>query len=93
MKAVHEDLIRRRAYEIWEQSGRPLGMDKEHWAQAEKELLDAAPIKAETQVKPVTTTADLAAPAVKDRGRLADDPVAKANPAQPRARSETVRAR
>ena len=43
MKAVHQDLIRQRAYEIWEQSGRPDGLDREHWAEAERQLLDAAP--------------------------------------------------
>jgi Protein of unknown function (DUF2934) len=43
MKAVHHDLIQQRAYEIWEATGRPQRQDKEHWAQAERELLDAAP--------------------------------------------------
>ena len=42
MKAVQHDMIRLRAYEIWESSGCPEGLDKEHWEQAEKELLDAA---------------------------------------------------
>jgi Protein of unknown function (DUF2934) len=43
MKAVQHDVIRLRAYEIWESSGRPDGLEKEHWEQAERELLDAAP--------------------------------------------------
>ena len=43
MKVVHQDLIRLRAYEIWEMRGRPVGMEKQHWEQAERELLDAAP--------------------------------------------------
>ena len=47
MKAVHEDLIRVRAYEIWESQGRPLGFDRQHWEQAERELLEAAPEIAE----------------------------------------------
>jgi Protein of unknown function (DUF2934) len=42
MKAVQHELIRLRAYEIWERSGYPHGLDKEHWEQAEQELLDAA---------------------------------------------------
>jgi len=29
--------IAKRAYEIWETSGRPEGRDTEHWLQAEKE--------------------------------------------------------
>ena len=52
MKAVKYDLIRQRAYEIWEQRGRPEGQDKEHWTQAEQELVDAAPtIKAKRLTK------------------------------------------
>ena len=43
MKVVNQDLIILRAYEIWEMQGRPVGMEKQHWEQAEKELLDAAP--------------------------------------------------
>lgn len=43
MKAVSFELIQRQAYEIWERDGAPHGLDKEHWAQAERELLDAAP--------------------------------------------------
>ena len=30
--------IRRRAYELWEQEGRPEGRAAAHWAQAEHEL-------------------------------------------------------
>jgi Protein of unknown function (DUF2934) len=30
--------IRRRAYEIYEASGRPQGRDREHWLQAEAEI-------------------------------------------------------
>jgi hypothetical protein len=32
------DAISRRAYELWEQEGRPEGNDMRHWLQAEKEL-------------------------------------------------------
>ncbi len=32
-----EDGIRRRAYAIWEEEGRPEGRDEEHWARAEAE--------------------------------------------------------
>ena len=52
MKAVQHELIALRAYEIWERAGCPDGLDKEHWEQAERELLEAAPeIKAETTVE------------------------------------------
>ncbi|MDM9625338.1 DUF2934 domain-containing protein [Rhizobium sp. S152] len=30
--------VRARAYEIWEQEGKPQGRDGEHWAQAEHEI-------------------------------------------------------
>lgn len=36
------DDIRARAYAIWQQKGEPEGRDAEHWAQAERELADAA---------------------------------------------------
>jgi len=41
----HQENIRRRAYEIWEQEGRPHGQDMKHWLQAFKEFgarVDAA---------------------------------------------------
>jgi Protein of unknown function (DUF2934) len=53
MKAVQYNMIRLRAYEIWERSGCPEGLDKEHWEQAEKELLDTAP-ESEAIVEPAT---------------------------------------
>jgi hypothetical protein len=36
--AAPSDLISRRAYELWEQEGRPEGSDLRHWLQAEQEL-------------------------------------------------------
>ncbi|ASY66089.1 Cell division protein FtsW (plasmid) [Sinorhizobium sojae CCBAU 05684] len=33
-----EELIRRRAYAIWENEGRPDGQDKRHWEQASREM-------------------------------------------------------
>jgi hypothetical protein len=38
MEDDQEELIRRRAYEIWEQEGRPTGEDMRHWLQAWLEL-------------------------------------------------------
>jgi hypothetical protein len=34
-----QDQIRRRAYELWEQSGWEHGRDSEHWVQAEQEII------------------------------------------------------
>ncbi|WP_331376647.1 DUF2934 domain-containing protein [Sinorhizobium chiapasense] len=33
-----EELIRRRAYAIWEREGRPEGQDLRHWEQASREM-------------------------------------------------------
>jgi hypothetical protein len=37
MITSYED-ISKRAYEIWEEQGKPVGKDMEHWLQAEQEL-------------------------------------------------------
>lgn len=34
----HEQRVRERAYQIWEQAGRPEGLSHEHWLQAEAEI-------------------------------------------------------
>lgn len=33
-----EDRVRDRAYEIWEQEGRPPGREREHWERADREV-------------------------------------------------------
>jgi hypothetical protein len=35
-----QQLIAERAYEIWENQGRPFGHHLQHWHQAEREILD-----------------------------------------------------
>ncbi len=37
-----DERIRRRAYEIWEESGRPEGMESQHWEQAAREIAASA---------------------------------------------------
>jgi hypothetical protein len=37
-----EDQVRRRAYELWEADGRPLGQDQQYWFKAMAELATAA---------------------------------------------------
>jgi hypothetical protein len=37
-----DEKIRRRAYEIWEESGRPEGMESQHWEQAAREIAASA---------------------------------------------------
>src|SRR5579884_4110704 len=38
VRVLDEELIRRRAYEIWEERGRPEGASHEDWLRAEAEL-------------------------------------------------------
>lgn len=38
-----EDDVRNRAYNLWEQEGRPEGRHDEHWQQAERELKTVHP--------------------------------------------------
>ena len=38
MATDKQEMIRRRAYEIWESEGRPQGAHLRHWLQASKEL-------------------------------------------------------
>ena len=44
MGMSRQDRIRERAYQLWEQAGRPSGRDLEHWARAEAELRVAPPL-------------------------------------------------
>lgn len=39
MRSQRNRLIRERAHQIWEDAGRPEGLDKDHWLQAEQEIL------------------------------------------------------
>ncbi|RCS25323.1 DUF2934 domain-containing protein [Phyllobacterium salinisoli] len=40
MESGREEQIKARAYEIWEQEGRPTGREHLHWEQARRELND-----------------------------------------------------
>ena len=41
----HEEQVRQRAFELWEQRGRPKGFEAEFWLQAEREVRDRATSK------------------------------------------------
>ena len=41
MTDEREEAIRRRAYAIWNESGRPVGQHLRHWRQAEQEVYKA----------------------------------------------------
>jgi hypothetical protein len=38
--ADRDELIRQRAYDLWDRAGRPEGREAEHWHQAEREISD-----------------------------------------------------
>jgi hypothetical protein len=42
--------IVRRAYELWEQAGKPEGRDQEFYHQAERELTEAAALRTDTPI-------------------------------------------
>jgi len=50
--ASSEDRIRQRAYEIWEQEGRPHGEDMKHWLQAFQEIAASADAGGQPAKKP-----------------------------------------
>ncbi len=60
-----ENRIRERAYEIWEEEGRPEGREAQHWQQAAGEIADAQRESRETAgkggAKPSGTTRKKAA--------------------------------
>jgi hypothetical protein len=55
MTAGFDEIVRTRAYALWESEGRPLGRDAEHWLQSEeaarRELERVAAPKAPAQPK------------------------------------------
>ena len=42
-RTKHQEKVRKRAYELWEQEGRPHLRDHDHWLRAEAELEAAGP--------------------------------------------------
>ena len=51
MGSETESRVRERAYQLWEESGRPDGMEHEHWAQAEREAAASARPAEASQVR------------------------------------------
>ena len=47
-----DEVVRARAYQIWESEGRPSGKDFDHWTRSEMELRqEAAPVVSEPDAK------------------------------------------
>ena len=48
-----DNLIRERAYAIWEREGRPEGRERQHWEQAAREILAAGePARTSQKARP-----------------------------------------
>ncbi|OIQ88106.1 hypothetical protein GALL_299980 [mine drainage metagenome] len=78
MSMDQAESIRRRAFQIWEDQGRPEGRDMDHWLQAEAELSPA----------PVSTGVPAASPARRKaaaKPAAAKPAMAKATPRKPAA--------
>ena len=74
-----EEQIRARAYELWEQAGRPEGREGEHWEQACREI-----ISDEEGEDPVAMDA---APVGRDSPRTSSANIDKQTPARANAAS------
>jgi len=51
-----EVLIAQRAYEIWEEAGRPHGLDREHWFRATAEIEQAVLVNGDAPVHATAAT-------------------------------------
>jgi hypothetical protein len=49
MQIETEETIRTRAYALWEQAGRPDGLDQEFWHRAERELAEQSRLDSSEQ--------------------------------------------
>lgn len=58
-----QDLIRKKAYAIWETEGRPHGQDERHWQQAEAEIETSSPAARPATRKAAATKAAAPKPA------------------------------
>ena len=67
--AANEDRIRQRAYEIWEQEGRPHGEDMKHWLRAFEEIAAGAATSGQAVGKKATKKA--AVPNVSGKAKQA----------------------
>ena len=70
MLDIDENIVRMRAYEIWESDGRPEGCETQHWERAVRDLTKAKPIaRAKSQSRARKSEA---APAAKPRRKAAN---------------------
>lgn len=79
MQAMTDDKIQIRAYELWEQEGRPHGRAEEFWFRASSELANGNGVtKARKAAASKTATSKTAAPKSKTVGaKAATEPASK----------------
>ena len=49
MLHIEDDMIRDRAYQLWDQAGQPEGREQEFWYQAERELAEEEQVDASAE--------------------------------------------
>lgn len=64
----NDELIRRRAYEIWELEGRPEGQERRHWEQASREMAEHERLPSNSQTGDDPGTGTIVAPSTAPRG-------------------------
>lgn len=73
MQAVSHETIELRAYQLWEEAGRPYGRSDEFWSRASSELAtDGGPVKAAKKAAPKTKAA------TSTKAKAVAEPAAKA---------------
>lgn len=86
---AREQVIRERAYHIWETRGRVGGKDLEHWLQAEREMSEAIAATETVAPKAAAPKAEAAAPAkTAAKGKKTTKAATKA-PAKPRSKKKS----
>lgn len=80
----HQERIRQRAHEIWENEGRPEGRDADHWTQAEQELRE------QSAENPAGEQAQPAAEAMAPKARKPRKPAAKSAAGGKAAQADTA---
>lgn len=88
MTCEHHSTIALRAYDLWEQEGRPNGKDLEHWLRAEAELAPA--VAAALAPEPAAELAPEPAPPRQTRTKASPAPRPAAK--RPRRSPETASA-
>ena len=78
LSADRDELVKRRAYQIWEQGGRRDGADQENWMQAAREIDEEMAEVADAAAAPVTEVGAASTPDFSEdqetRGKGLDSP-------------------